>query len=112
MLPVLLMYALEAYKAENGAYPGSLNDLQGSGIIKHVPEDRFDGKTFRYRATDDGNNYLLYSVGPNCRDDGGAAGWLGGYVREFSDDNDYMDAFASGGNVDIAFKKGQPLFRD
>lgn len=56
--------ALAAYRAEHGAYPETLDELSD------LPTDLYTGEPFRYRRTDEG--YLLYSVGPNLKDDNGA----------------------------------------
>jgi len=60
--------ALEVYRAEKGRYPETLALLR-----KEFPdvasEDVFSGKALVYRLEGDG--FLLYSLGPDCRDDGG-----------------------------------------
>ncbi len=60
--------SLEAYYAETGQYPESLNavalDLGGS-----VPVDPFTGQPYIYIPG--GDAYTLYSVGENQQDDGG-----------------------------------------
>ena len=61
--------ALAVYRAEQGAYPKSLAALV-PGIIPKLPVDIFNAKPLVYRRTDDG--YLLYSLGPNGKDDGGS----------------------------------------
>jgi len=38
-------------------------------FLSSVPSDVFSGKAIVYRAQSDG--YLLYSIGPNGKDDGG-----------------------------------------
>ena len=61
--------ALRSYHAEQGNYPETLAALVPA-TLSRVPEDPFarEGR-LRYRRTDDG--YLLYSVGPDGKDDGG-----------------------------------------
>lgn len=62
--------ALERFRAGGrGAYPNSLNELAPK-ILESVPADPFDGKPLRYRKF--GEGYVLYSVGPDLKDDGGA----------------------------------------
>ncbi|MFP6602605.1 MAG: hypothetical protein VB862_08765 [Pirellulaceae bacterium] len=59
---------LAAYRHETGQYPAQLAQL----VPKHlanIPEDLFVGKPVRYRRKAQG--YLLYSVGPNQKDNGG-----------------------------------------
>jgi len=63
-----LSLALAAYRAEKGAYPAKLADLS-PGYVKVIPNDFFSGKDLIYKPTKDG--YLLYSVGPNMKDDDG-----------------------------------------
>jgi hypothetical protein len=61
--------ALQAYKGEHGAYPAYLSDLVPR-YLSRVPDDPFsDGQPLRYRRT--GGKYLLYSIGPDAKDDGG-----------------------------------------
>jgi hypothetical protein len=64
--------ALRAYRVEHGAYPASLNALVARGYLIHAPADGFDaaGAPVRYRVLN-GDRYLLYSVGPDGKDDGG-----------------------------------------
>ena len=61
--------ALAVYRARHGRYPQSLQALMPE-LLAEVPRDLFtaDRKVI-YRRQEDG--YLLYSVGPNGRDDGG-----------------------------------------
>jgi hypothetical protein len=61
--------ALQAYKCEHGAYPASLSDLVPTYLTR-VPDDPFSNhQPLVYRLT--GSNYLLYSIGPDAKDDGG-----------------------------------------
>ena len=74
VLLVRLVFALEAFKRDNGGvYPDKLADLQGR-YIDEVPLDPFSGEPFRYvlKQPEDGRPELwLYSVGPNGLDDEG-----------------------------------------
>ncbi len=60
--------ALESYHRAHGAYPARLADL-APRHIPALPGDLFSGKGLVYKA--EGKGYLLYSVGPNEKDDGG-----------------------------------------
>jgi hypothetical protein len=60
--------ALRAYQIEHGQYPDSLAQLRAAGSWP-IPEDPFSGKELIYRRQ--GQGYILYSVGPNFKDDGG-----------------------------------------
>ena len=63
-----LAFALAAYRVDRGAYPAKLADLMPK-YVKIVPKDIFNGAELHYRQ--EGGGYLLYSVGPNGKDDGG-----------------------------------------
>ncbi len=60
--------ALQAYHRDNKRYPDSLAALGGVYIDK-LPADPFRGKSLTYRQQS--NSFLLYSVGPNLKDEGG-----------------------------------------
>ena len=57
--------AIKLYKARHGSYPKSLADLG------KTPIDEFTGKPLIYKTT---NGFVVYSVGQNLKDDGGAVG--------------------------------------
>jgi hypothetical protein len=63
-----LAFALAAYHADSGSYPGKLAELTPK-YIAEVPKDIFSDSDLHYQREGDG--YLLYSVGVNGRDDGG-----------------------------------------
>tara|TARA_B110000438_G_scaffold302345_1_gene359756 strand:- start:276 stop:1907 length:1632 start_codon:yes stop_codon:yes gene_type:complete len=60
--------ALQAYHRDNKRYPDSLAALGGVYIDK-LQVDPFRGKSLRYRLQ--GDKFLLYSVGPNLKDEDG-----------------------------------------
>jgi hypothetical protein len=60
--------ALQAWRAEHGRYPETLDALVPD-ILEAAPADPFAGAPLKYRR--DGETYVLYSVGPDGRDDGG-----------------------------------------
>jgi hypothetical protein len=64
----LILTALAAYHADEKKYPKALDELVPK-YLKRVPDDVFNGKELIYCRVDTG--YLLYSVGPNEKDDGG-----------------------------------------
>jgi len=64
-----LALAVTAYKLKNNKYPAKLDDLVPAHISA-VPVDPFDGKPLRMTVADGGP--VLYSVGPDGKDDGGA----------------------------------------
>ncbi len=68
---LLVTLALRAYKMDHGAYPPTLTAL-APGYIRAIPADPFSlSGPLRYKRA--GAGYVLYSVGPDGKDDGGAA---------------------------------------
>jgi hypothetical protein len=63
-----IAFALGAYQREHGDYPKTLDAL-APNYLPSVPKDLFTGKPLVYRPEKKG--YLLYSFGPNGKDDGG-----------------------------------------
>ncbi|MEN6449131.1 MAG: hypothetical protein ABFC96_01445 [Thermoguttaceae bacterium] len=63
-----LAFALAHYRADHGSYPRKAGDLVPK-YVNEIAKDIFNDSDLHY--TSDGNTYLLYSVGPNGRDDGG-----------------------------------------
>ncbi len=65
--------ALRRYKLDHGRYPDRLKQL-APAYLRAVPIDPFGrGKPLRYKPLKGGSEYLLYSLGQDMRDDGGAA---------------------------------------
>ena len=62
-----LAFALAAYRTDHQAYPAKLADLAPK-YIAQIPKDRFNDGDLHYSPQ---GGYLLYSVGPNGKDDGG-----------------------------------------
>lgn len=60
--------ALERYRLAHGQYPGTLDALAPQFLAK-VPHDIIGGGNLKYRST--GQNFILYSIGWNGKDDGG-----------------------------------------
>lgn len=66
---VMMMYALRAYKIDNGHYPENLNALVPIYLPK-IPIDPYDGVApIQYQLR--GNKYLLWSIGPDGIDNHG-----------------------------------------
>jgi hypothetical protein len=61
-------FALAAYKSDNKSYPKSLDALVPKYLAK-LPDDLFTGNSLIYRPSK--NGYLLYSFGPDGKDDEG-----------------------------------------
>ncbi|MBV9848134.1 MAG: hypothetical protein JO250_00460 [Armatimonadetes bacterium] len=66
---LLTALALRAYRVEHGVYPATLDALIPT-YLSRVPDDPFAlSGPLRYRRV--GDKYVLYSVGPDGKDDGG-----------------------------------------
>ena len=68
--------ALQAYKARYGGYPATMQELK-SKLGWKLPKDPFSEKDFIYKRQAKG--FILYSVGPDMKDDGGRS--LGDHVE-------------------------------
>lgn len=66
---IMTMYALRAYKMDNGHYPENLKALVPTYLHK-IPIDPYDGiAPLHYQLQ--GNKYLLWSIGPDGADNHG-----------------------------------------
>ncbi|HEX5322295.1 MAG TPA: type II secretion system protein GspG, partial [Capsulimonadaceae bacterium] len=66
---LLLALALHAYKLDHNSYPSTLSQL-APAYLKNIPSDPFAERgPMRYRRMKE--TYLLYSVGPDGKDNGG-----------------------------------------
>jgi hypothetical protein len=63
-----LLFALVAYRAEQDEYPAELAKICPK-YLQSLPDDPFGTGPIRYKREPEG--YVLYSVGPNGKDDGG-----------------------------------------
>lgn len=63
-----IAFALATYQRDHQSYPKALDDLVPKYLPK-LPDDLFTGKPLIYRPSE--NGYLLYSLGPNGKDDDG-----------------------------------------
>jgi hypothetical protein len=68
---LLAAMALRAYRLEKGSYPGSLDALVTGGYLSKVPRDPFGGADHALRCRRTESGFLLYSLGPDGKDDGG-----------------------------------------
>lgn len=66
---VVTAVALKRFQLQHGKLPEVLGELVAE-FLPTVPIDPNDGKPLRYQPNPDGT-YLLYSVGPDGKDDGG-----------------------------------------
>jgi hypothetical protein len=63
--------AILRYKTDKWKLPKTLPALVEGGYLKELPIDRFSGQPFVYRVT--GEDFALYSIGDNAKDDGGTS---------------------------------------
>ncbi len=76
--------ACRVFKARNGRYPNSLDELV-PGLIPAVPADPFTGDPLVFKRK--GEGFILYSLGSNQKDDGGRSTWeITQLVMEKDDD--------------------------
>ncbi|MFA5239162.1 MAG: hypothetical protein WC476_05565 [Phycisphaerae bacterium] len=66
---VITTLAVIRFKQITGNYPDNLEGLVAAGYLKKIPLDPFSDKPLVYKKTAD--NFTLYSVGFNFKDDGG-----------------------------------------
>jgi hypothetical protein len=79
--------AIIRFKQSAGDYPENLDDLVSAGYLKHLPMDPFSNQSLVYKRTAD--NFILYSIGPNFKDDGGQSGKDDkGQVKKWGDSGD------------------------
>jgi len=64
--------SLQRYKNEKHHYPAALEILVDEGYLEKIPIDPYSNKPLIYRL--DSDNFTLYSIGPDFKDDGGRAG--------------------------------------
>ena len=73
--------AVRRYGLDHNRFPDRLADLVPV-YLKAVPVDPLGlGKPLRYRPLDGGKSFVLYSLGPNLKDDGGTPGRPSGAWR-------------------------------
>ena len=69
---ILIVAAIKLYERKNDRPPESLAELKGD-YISELPKDPFSGRAYIYKVR--GNDWILYSVWDNLRDDGGVGSW-------------------------------------
>jgi hypothetical protein len=74
--------ALELYRCEQGRYPRQLQELAGK-YLPEVPPDRFRDQPLVYQVSPE--MVLVYSVGPNGRDDAARSSFDDPNEREADD---------------------------
>jgi hypothetical protein len=91
--------AAELYRIDHGTYPTSLDGLVPT-YLTEAPKDTFSGKPLVFKPL--ANGVLIYSVGPNGKDDGGVdnqQGWTGAW---------WAGASSGGASDDIAWRVERP----
>ena len=68
----ITILALKRWRLEKNEYPANLDELIAGGYLKELPADPFSDKALVYKKT--GDDFTLYSVGSNFKDDGGESG--------------------------------------
>ena len=68
----ILGLSCELFSSRHGRYPAELKDLAPE-FLEEIPPDPFTGKPFKYRLKDGRTGFLVYSVGPNLKDDSGVS---------------------------------------
>ncbi|MHC4626273.1 MAG: hypothetical protein ACYTDV_04760 [Planctomycetota bacterium] len=66
---MVTILAIERWRLEKNECPETLSELVAAGFVKELPMDPYSDKPLVYRRTDD--DFILYSFGPNFKDDGG-----------------------------------------
>jgi len=82
----LTVLALKLRYQDKGHYPESLDELVAAGHLKDVPMDPFSDGALVYEKTDD--NFTLYSVGRNFKDDGGEVAKSRGRIARWGTDEE------------------------
>lgn len=74
---ILARFALacELFRSARGQYPERLEELAPE-FLPEIPPDPFTGKPFVYKRK--GKGFIVYSVGENLKDDGGAKDYAAG----------------------------------
>ena len=67
----LTTIAIFRYNRDTGQYPQNLNQLVAAGYLKQLPIDSYSDKPLVYKKTED--NFILYSFGPDFKDDDGVS---------------------------------------
>jgi len=61
--------ALQRWRVEKNEYPADLDGLVSAGFLKELPMDPYSDKPLVYKRID--NDFMLYSLGCNFKDDSG-----------------------------------------
>ncbi len=86
----LAIIAILRYNQETGDYPDNLAKLTEAGFLKALPIDPYSDQPLVYKKTD--NNFVLYGVGENFKDDSGMIAKVNGRPRRWGtkDEGDWV----------------------
>jgi hypothetical protein len=82
----LTITAIKRWQLQNNQYPAELDELVKAGLLKELPNDPYSDKPLVYKKTDD--DFILYSIGPNFKDDGGEVAMWHGSPRKWGTDKE------------------------
>ena len=86
---LLTVLAVLQYHKDEHQYPKHLKELIASGYLKQLPIDAWSDKPLVYRRTD--NNFILYGIGGNFKDDGGEVVKRDdGRIQKYADEGDWV----------------------
>jgi len=86
---LLTVLAVLSYQKQTGAFPANLYELVAKEYLKEMPMDPYSDKPLIYNRADD--NFILYSVGPNFKNDGGrVVRGIKGNVKKWPDEGDVV----------------------
>jgi hypothetical protein len=80
----LAILAVLRWRLEKNQYPATLDELVAAGLLKELPKDPYSDKPLVYKKKDD--DFILYSIGPNFKDDGGEVFVKNGNPRRWGTD--------------------------
>jgi hypothetical protein len=80
----LTVLALLRWQLQKDQYPAALDELVAAGFLKELPKDPYSDKPLVYKKTDD--DFTLYSIGPNFKDDGGEVAIAHGRPQKWGTD--------------------------
>ena len=73
--------AILRWRLEKNQYPSALGELVSAGFLAELPMDPYSDKPLVYKKTED--DFTLYSVGPNFKDDNGEVAMEHGSPRRW-----------------------------
>jgi competence protein ComGC len=77
----IAILAIHRWNLDKGEYPANLDELVEEGFLKELPMDPYSDKSIIYKKTEE--DFVLYSIGRNFKDDGGQIFEENGNVHEW-----------------------------